>query len=81
MPFEYVSVDEAIARRGWRMVVVGGIAQALMLPLIGLGVTYLRHTHVPEEIQPSVATTVLLWLSTAVMFAFAIYSGWSALRA
>ena len=64
-----------------RMVVVGGIAQALMLPLIGLGVTYLRHTHVPEEIQPSVATTVLLWLSTAVMFAFAIYSGWSALRA
>ena len=64
-----------------RMVVVGGIAQALMLPLIGLGVTYLRHTHVPEEIQPSVAITVLLWLSTAVMFAFAIYSGWSALRA
>src|ERR1044071_10345560 len=25
MPFEYVSVEEAIARRGWRMVVVGGI--------------------------------------------------------
>jgi glutathione S-transferase len=25
MPFEFVSVDEAIARRGWRMVVVGGI--------------------------------------------------------
>ena len=25
MPFEYVSVDEAIARRGWRMVVVGGV--------------------------------------------------------
>jgi glutathione S-transferase len=25
MPFEYVGIDEAIARRGWRMVVVGGI--------------------------------------------------------
>jgi glutathione S-transferase len=25
MPFDYVSVDEAIARRGWRMVVVGGV--------------------------------------------------------
>jgi glutathione S-transferase len=25
MPFEYVSVEEAIARRGWRMVVVGGV--------------------------------------------------------
>jgi manganese transport protein len=62
-----------------RMVLVGGIAQALMLPLIGLAVTYLRHTHVPKEIRPSVATTILLWLSTAVMFGFAIYSGWSAL--
>jgi Mn2+/Fe2+ NRAMP family transporter len=55
------------------------MAQAMMLPLIGLAVTYLRHTHVPKEIRPSVATTILLWLSTAVMFGFAIYSGWSAL--
>jgi hypothetical protein len=60
-----------------RMVVAGGIAQALMLPLIGFAVTYLRHTRVPREIRPSVVTTGLLWLSTAVMLGFAIYSMWS----
>jgi Mn2+/Fe2+ NRAMP family transporter len=62
-----------------RMVLAGGVAQALMLPVIGLAVTYLRHTSVPPEIRPSAITTGLLWLSTAVMFGFATYSAWSAL--
>ncbi|HEX2342309.1 MAG TPA: Nramp family divalent metal transporter [Vicinamibacterales bacterium] len=61
-----------------RMVVAGGVAQALMLPLIGTAVTYLRHTSVPAEIRPSPGITGLLWLCTAVMFGFAIYSAWSA---
>ena len=62
-----------------RMVVAGGVAQALMLPLIGLAAIYLRHTQLPRELQPSVATTIMLWLSTAVMFAFALYYAISAL--
>jgi Mn2+/Fe2+ NRAMP family transporter len=61
-----------------RMVVAGGVAQALMLPVIGLAVTYLRHTAVPAEIRPSAIVTLLLWLCTAVMFGFAIYSAWAA---
>jgi manganese transport protein len=56
-----------------QMVVAGGIAQALMLPLIGSAVIYLRHTHVPPELRPSIVTTVALWISTAVMLAFALY--------
>ena len=56
-----------------RMVVAGGVAQALMLPLIGLAAIYVRHTQVPKDLQPSAATTVMLWLSTAVMFGFALY--------
>jgi hypothetical protein len=56
-----------------RMVVAGGVAQALMLPLIGLAAIYLRHTQLPPELQPSLLTTIMLWLSTAVMFAFALY--------
>lgn len=62
-----------------QMVVAGGIAQALLLPLIGLAVVYLRHTHLPPEIRPSMATTILLWISTAVMFGFAMYYIWSRL--
>ena len=60
-----------------QMVVAGGVAQALMLPLIGGAVIYLRHTRVPEDIRPALGTTVLLWISSAVMLAFASYYVWS----
>jgi manganese transport protein len=56
-----------------QMVVAGGLAQALLLPLIGVGAIYLRHTHLPPDIQPSTGTTILLWIATAVMAGFALY--------
>ena len=56
-----------------QMVVAGGIAQALMLPLIGGAVIYLRYTRLPREIAPSVLTTLSLWVSTIVMLGFAVY--------
>ena len=56
-----------------KMVVAGGIAQALMLPLIGGAAIYLRHSALPDELQPSAFTTAALWSSTAVMLAFALY--------
>ena len=60
-----------------QMVVAGGIAQALMLPLIGIAAIYLRHAQLPEELRPSAVTTTALWLSTAVMAGFASYYVWS----
>jgi len=56
-----------------RMVVAGGVAQALMLPLIGFAAIYVRHTRLPRELQPSAFTTAALWVSTAVMAGFAAY--------
>jgi manganese transport protein len=56
-----------------QMVVAGGVAQALMLPLIGSAAIYLRHRHLPQEIRPADGTTFLLWFSTLVMLAFALY--------
>ena len=56
-----------------QMVLAGGLAQAAMLPLIGMAAIYLRHRHVPKDIQPAVGTTVLLWVATIVMTAFAVY--------
>ena len=50
-----------------RMVVAGGIAQAVMLPLIGLAAVYLRHARVPKELRPSPLTTAALWVSAIVM--------------
>ena len=56
-----------------QMVVVGGVAQALMLPLIGIAAIYLRHQRLPPDVRPSILTTVALWISTGVMLAFATY--------
>jgi manganese transport protein len=56
-----------------QMVLAGGLAQAAMLPLIGIAAIYLRHRHVPKDIQPAAWTTVLLWIATSVMTAFAVY--------
>ena len=61
------------------MVVAGGVAQALMLPLIGGAAIYVRHTRLPRELQPSAATTAMLWVSTTVMTGFAAYYLYSAL--
>jgi Mn2+/Fe2+ NRAMP family transporter len=63
-----------------QMVLAGGIAQAAMLPLIGLAAIYLRHNHVPKDIQPTATTTVMLWIATAVMAGFALYYAAAQLR-
>ncbi len=49
------------------MVMVGGIVQAVMLPVIGAGAIFLRHRRLPAEIAPSAVTTAALWATTAVM--------------
>ena len=49
------------------MVMVGGIVQALMLPIVGIGAIYLRHRRLPRELAPSPLTTAALWVTTAVI--------------
>ncbi|HET6962320.1 MAG TPA: Nramp family divalent metal transporter [Terriglobia bacterium] len=50
-----------------KMVVAGGVVQALMLPVIGIGTLYLRHRHLPTEVRPSTWITVTLWVATFVI--------------
>jgi len=49
------------------MVMIGGIVQAVMLPVIGIGAIFLRHRKLPREVAPSTLTTVALWVTTAAM--------------
>jgi manganese transport protein len=56
-----------------QMVVMGGVAQALMLPIIGLSTIYLRHRRLPSSMHPTPLTTAVLWIATMVMFGFAMY--------
>jgi hypothetical protein len=55
------------------MVMLGGIAQSMMLPIVGIGALYLRHRHLPPEIRPSTVTTIALWITTAVILVVMAY--------
>lgn len=50
-----------------KMVVAGGVAQALMLPIIGVSVVYLQHRYLPKELLPSRASIAALWGVAAVI--------------
>jgi len=57
-----------------KMVVAGGIVQALLLPLAGFGAIYLHHRQVPVSLRPWLGVTVALWMATAVMAVAGIYA-------
>ncbi len=59
------------------MVKIGGVAQALMLPIIAAATLYLRYTHLPKRILPKGWITLALWITTAVT---AVMMGYSILR-
>jgi Mn2+/Fe2+ NRAMP family transporter len=50
-----------------KMVVAGGISQALMLPVIGIGTLYLRHRHLPRQIAPPLRVTIAMWGATIII--------------
>jgi manganese transport protein len=58
-----------------QMVKWGGVAQALMLPIIAIGVLYLRHKRLPREVAPSGLITVMLWITSLIIIAV---MGWYA---
>ena len=65
-----------IFREPVTMVFIGGMAQFLMMPIIGIGTVYLRHRHLPTSVAPSGMRTAFLWFSSAVLVGFvALYLG------
>jgi hypothetical protein len=58
------------------MVMLGGIAQAMMLPAVGIAAIFLRHRRLPREVIPSAATTAALWVTTAAILVVMGYYAW-----
>ena len=56
------------------MVKVGGVAQALLLPVIAFSTIYLRYAHLPTVIRPPHWITVLLWVASLVMLFMMVFS-------
>ena len=60
-----------------RMVLIGGVGQALMLPVVGFSTLYLRYVHLPKTIVPKGWITLALWVASLVML---VMMGYSVLR-
>ena len=58
------------------MVKIGGIAQAIMLPVIGFFAVYMRYYHMPKRVLPKGWITLMLWVSSVLM---AVFMGYSAI--
>lgn len=55
------------------MVKAGGVAQALMLPVIAIGALYLRHKELPPEVRPKLWITVGLWIASVATISLMSY--------
>ena len=71
----YLAFESPVA-----MVVAGGIAQAVLLPVLGASALVLRHRRLPPEVAPGAFTTAMLWLAAAVITAMMAYYAVIALR-
>jgi len=56
-----------------RMVVAGGVAQALTIPIIAIGALYLRHRQLPKEMAPPPWATAGLWFASIVIIGLMAY--------
>jgi Mn2+/Fe2+ NRAMP family transporter len=55
------------------LILVGAIAQGLMLPFLGLAALWLNHRRTDRELQSGVAWRVFLWLSALCMMVVGAY--------
>ena len=62
------------------LIKAGGIAQALMLPLIAGGTLYLRGRDVDRRVGPSFLTDIFTWLAFFGISAVAAYSVWGLIQ-
>jgi len=56
-----------------KMVVAGGVAQALMLPIIAVGALYLRYRRLPKNVIPSFWLTAVLWIAAVLIVCLMVY--------
>jgi hypothetical protein len=62
------------------MVKAGGVAQALMLPLLSLGALCMRHRGLPDAVKPGIVPTAGLWFAALTITAVMVYYAFLVLR-
>jgi len=59
-----------------KMVILGGIAQSVMLPLVSWATVYLHHKHLPKTLRPSRFVSLALWVSAILITVLMGYYVW-----
>jgi manganese transport protein len=62
------------------MVKVGGVSQALMLPVIAIGALYMRYRRLPREVVPKYWITLGLWVASLLTISLMVYYAYLTLR-
>ncbi len=57
-----------------QMVKAGGVAQAVLLPVIAVGAVFMRYRGLPPEVRSSLLTTAGLWVAAVLTVAATIFS-------
>lgn len=62
------------------LVMVGGVAQALLLPFLAFSAVYLRYRLTDRGLAPGPIWTGLLWVSSSAMAALGVFELWNKLQ-
>ena len=62
------------------LVLIGGVAQAMMLPFLAGAAVYFHHRRIPAGLRSGVAWSVFLWISFAAMSSVGLYQVWRSLQ-
>ena len=62
------------------LVAIGGVAQALSLPIIATVAVYLRYRATDRRLTPGLLWDIFLWLALLAMFATASYGVWDSYK-
>jgi Mn2+/Fe2+ NRAMP family transporter len=58
------------------LVLIGGVAQAMMLPFLAGGAVYFHHLHIPPGLRSSGVGTVFLWVAFLAMGSVGLFQAW-----
>ena len=60
-----------------KLVIVGGFAQAVTLPMVAAAAVYLRYRRTDRRLTPGLLWDIFLWVSMLGFFAAALYGVWN----
>jgi Mn2+/Fe2+ NRAMP family transporter len=58
------------------LVLIGGVAQAMMLPFLAGAAVYFHHLHIPPGLRSGRAWTVVLWAAFVAMSSVGLFQAW-----